>query len=118
MSEHLLCVHEYCVIILYSYWSKLYGDGELTWGRTCIVFSILDNKAHVRNLADPDLTDIGMRQAMDAHAAWEAERQLEVGIPLPEKLYCSPMTRALHTHIITFKGIITEENRKRLVSEV
>ena len=69
-------------------------------------------------LADPDLTDIGIRQAMDAHAAWDAETKLEIGIPLPEKQYCSPMTRAMHTHIITFTDIIPGENKKTIILEV
>jgi len=82
-----------------DYWSKLDGDGELTWG------------------PDPNLTDIGIRQAKDARAAWEAEIQLEISIPLPEKLYCSPMTRAIHTHDITFEGLTLPENRKTVILE-
>lgn len=66
---------------------------------------------------DPNLTDIGIRQAKDARAAWEAEIQLEISIPLPEKLYCSPMTRAIHTHDITFEGLTLPENRKTVILE-
>jgi len=82
-----------------QYWSKLNGDGELIWG------------------PDPDLTDIGVRQAEEAHAAWNAETSLEIGIPLPEKLYCSPMTRAMRTHVITFEGIIADVHTKTIILE-
>ena len=53
------------------------GDGELIWG------------------PDPDLTQIGVDQAIAAGELWKAE--LQYGIPLPEKHYASPMQRALHT---------------------
>ncbi|KIM83493.1 hypothetical protein PILCRDRAFT_6923 [Piloderma croceum F 1598] len=98
-GHHNVAENKYGTKAWDDYWSKLNGDGELVWG------------------PDPDLTDVGIRQAKEAHAAWEAERKLEVGIPLPEKLYCSPMTRAMHTHIITFDGIITVENQKTLILE-
>jgi len=41
-----------------------------------------------------------------AHNSWKAE--LAFGLPLPEKFYCSPMTRALRTHTIIFNGIVGE----------
>jgi len=82
-----------------EYWSKLDGDGVLTWG------------------PDPELTDIGVCQAKDTHAAWEAETKLDIPIPLPEKQYCSPMMRAMQTHAITFAGIITDETRKTVILE-
>lgn len=66
--------------------------------------------------ADPNLTEIGTGQAAMAHALWKAE--LADGLPLPEKLYCSPMSRALQTHSITFVGIIVDENCKTVVLEV
>jgi broad specificity phosphatase PhoE len=79
-----------------EYWSKLDGDGELAWG------------------PDPDLTDTGKDQAAMAHTSWIEE--LAFGLPLPEKLYCSPMTRALQTHAITFNGII-DKSYKTVVLE-
>lgn len=57
-----------------------------------------------RKTADPLLTDLGKDQARLAHEAWVTE--LSNGLPLPHKFYCSPMTRALHTHSITFDGIL------------
>lgn len=53
--------------------------------------------------ADPLLTDVGEEQAKEAHAAWAAE--IPSGALLPEKLYTSPMTRAMHTNDITFEGL-------------
>ena len=50
------------------------------------------------------------------HAAWKEEMQH--GIPLPEKLYCSPMTRAMRTCELTFGGIINFAERPPLVLEV
>ncbi|KAK7050599.1 F-box domain-containing protein [Favolaschia claudopus] len=69
-----------------DYWSKLNGDGELTWG------------------PDPELTDLGKTQASAANEVWKAERTAQ--IPFPRKLYCSPMTRALQTYLVTFDGVI------------
>ncbi|KZP29798.1 phosphoglycerate mutase-like protein [Athelia psychrophila] len=68
-----------------EYWAALNGDGELVWG------------------PDPLLTDVGEEQAKEAHAAWAAE--IPSGALLPEKLYTSPMTRAMHTNDITFEGL-------------
>jgi phosphohistidine phosphatase SixA len=65
--------------------------------------------------ADPDLTDVGRDQALRAHNSWKAE--LAFGLPLPEKFYCSPMTRALRTHTIIFNGIVGE-TPKTVILEV
>ncbi|TBU47436.1 histidine phosphatase superfamily, partial [Dichomitus squalens] len=64
------------------YWSKLNGDGEMTWG------------------PDPELTDVGIQQAKAARQAWKKERAH--GIPLPERHYGSPFQRALRTFHDTF----------------
>jgi len=73
------------------------GDGVIIWG------------------PDPELTSIGKSQAREVHKAWEAE--LAANIPLPQKLYCSPLTRAMTTNQITFDGILTDENRRTVVVE-
>ncbi|KXN88386.1 putative phosphomutase PMU1 [Leucoagaricus sp. SymC.cos] len=65
--------------------SKRNGDSEITWG------------------PDPELTEIGINQAIEAKHGWEAELPFE--IPLPERLYVSPLTRAMDTLRITFDGI-------------
>ncbi|KAI9574378.1 histidine phosphatase superfamily [Boletus coccyginus] len=81
-----------------EYWAKLNGDDEITWG------------------PDPLLTPLGEQQAQMAHAAWDGERRF--GIPLPEKLYTSPLTRAIRTHQVTFddasglNAIIVENMRE------
>ncbi|KAI0296607.1 phosphoglycerate mutase-like protein, partial [Russula brevipes] len=67
-------------------WSLLDGDGELTWG------------------PDPKLTTTGEEQARSAHAAWE--REVLRGAPVPQRFYCSPLTRAIRTFELTFEGVL------------
>lgn len=67
-------------------WALLNGDGELTWG------------------PDPRLTAIGEEQARSAHAAWE--REIHRGVPIPQKYYCSPLTRAIRTLELTFVDVL------------
>ncbi|KAG1868109.1 phosphoglycerate mutase [Suillus tomentosus] len=81
-----------------SYWSKKNGDGELIWG------------------PDPELTTLGQEQAKAAHNAWKQERKFD--IPLPGKLYCSPLTRAIHTNKITFDSIIPESQRTMIIENL
>jgi len=80
-----------------AYWAMLDGDGDLVWG------------------PDPELTPLGKQQALMASNEWKSE--LSYGIPLPQKLYCSPMTRALDTNRITFDGILTDESRRTIIME-
>ncbi|KAL1745519.1 histidine phosphatase superfamily [Schizophyllum fasciatum] len=70
-----------------DYWSKLTGDGEITWG------------------PDPELTPLGKAQAAEARAVWQQETA--AGLPLPKLLLSSPFTRALDTLRITFDGLQT-----------
>ncbi|KAG6910358.1 hypothetical protein DXG01_011073, partial [Tephrocybe rancida] len=65
--------------------------------------------------ADPELTPIGERQALDAQDAWRLE--LSLGIPLPGKLYSSPMTRALKTCELTFDSLMSDQYRRPTVLE-
>jgi broad specificity phosphatase PhoE len=65
------------------------------------------------------LTELGISQASRAHDAWKEE--LTFRMPLPDKMYCSPLTRAIRTHEITFRGIVPESERstrKAVVVEV
>ncbi|KAK1234729.1 putative phosphoglycerate mutase pmu1, partial [Marasmius sp. AFHP31] len=78
-------------------WSKLNDDGELVWG------------------PDPELTTIGEDQARVANAVWKEE--FHFNIPLPRRRYCSPMTRALRTYVLTFDGIELPEGTRPLVLE-
>ncbi|KZP29808.1 phosphoglycerate mutase-like protein [Athelia psychrophila] len=68
-----------------EHWAVLNGDGELVWG------------------PDALLSDVGEQQARDVHAAWEVE--ISNGVPLPGKVYTSPLTRAMQTNAITFEGL-------------
>ncbi|MCJ1338970.1 hypothetical protein MMC09_004259 [Bachmanniomyces sp. S44760] len=68
-----------------TYWSKLDGDGTLTW-------------------ADAHLTETGIKQAHIAGHFW-AEEIKEEKIPLPEGYYASPLDRCLTTATITFQGL-------------
>lgn len=65
--------------------------------------------------ADPRLTAVGEGQAVTIREAWSVEKT--AGIPLPEKLYCSPLNRALKTCELMFEGI-TPHDRKVLIIEV
>ncbi|KAI6024508.1 histidine phosphatase superfamily [Pisolithus marmoratus] len=80
------------------YWSKLNGDGELIWG------------------PDPELTPLGEGQADQAHVAWKTE--LQRGLPFPEKLYCSPLTRAIRTHQRSFKDLNPDGRRTTIVENI
>lgn len=81
-----------------SYWSKKNGDGELTWG------------------PDPELTKLGKEQARLAQNVWKEE--LNFCIPVPGKLYCSPLSRAVRTSTITFDSIIPELQRPMIVENL
>ncbi|KAK7453401.1 putative phosphoglycerate mutase pmu1 [Stygiomarasmius scandens] len=67
-----------------EYWSKLDGDGEITWG------------------PDPELTPLGEEQARSVTDAWRAEIPFSIPIPKRSARICSPMTRALNTYLLTF----------------
>lgn len=62
-------------------------------------------------LADPRLTDTGERQAREAHAAWQCERSRDVPVPVPQRFYCSPLTRAIRTFELTFENLLPEPPR-------
>ncbi|KAK2464588.1 hypothetical protein APHAL10511_003377 [Amanita phalloides] len=53
--------------------------------------------------ADAYLTPYGEQQAVKARDAWKGE--LPFGIPVPDKMYCSPLTHALRTHEMTFGDV-------------
>ncbi|KAI9574307.1 histidine phosphatase superfamily [Boletus coccyginus] len=79
-------------------WTRLNGDGELVWG------------------PDPELTELGIEQAKNAHQAWKTE--LEYSIPLPEKLYSSPMRRAIKTNQVTFEGLLRPDLKTTIVENI
>ncbi|KAF8532048.1 phosphoglycerate mutase [Gautieria morchelliformis] len=69
-----------------THWAKLNGDKNMTWG------------------PDPKLTELGIQQARAVNSAWNAE--IKHDMPLPQSLYTSPLTRAVHTALITFDGLL------------
>lgn len=81
-----------------DYWSKLNGDGVWTWG------------------PDPALTPKGEGQADEAHAAWQEE--LQFGLALPDKLYCSPLSRAIRTNQLTFSGLLPAGRKTVIVENI
>ncbi|KAG8973651.1 hypothetical protein FRC05_008587 [Tulasnella sp. 425] len=73
-----------------DYWSLLNGNGTITWG------------------PDAKLTELGIEQARMAHQRWVTELHSGGGIPLPTKLYSSPLSRAAKTLEITFQNVTHE----------
>jgi broad specificity phosphatase PhoE len=65
--------------------------------------------------ADPRLTPIGEEQARNVRAAWE--REISRGVPVPQRFYCSPLTRAVRTLELTFEGVLPA-HLKPLILEV
>lgn len=65
--------------------------------------------------ADSDLTPVGIAQALRIKEEWDKEH--DFGIPCPEKIYTSPLTRALKTCDIAFDWIINKQ-KSVLVVEV
>ncbi|KAJ1326438.1 glucosyl-3-phosphoglycerate phosphatase [Microdochium nivale] len=71
-----------------SYWSKLEGDGTITW-------------------ADADLTETGKAQARALSAFWRGALSSDGGVrvPAPQRYYVSPHSRTLETCKLSFEGI-------------
>lgn len=67
------------------YWSKLDGNGTITW-------------------ADAHLTATGIQQVEQAQAFWYQQITTEK-IPVPESYYTSPLSRCLATANITFSAL-------------
>jgi broad specificity phosphatase PhoE len=63
--------------------------------------------------ADPRLTAIGEEQARSAHTAWE--REILRGVPIPQKYYCSPLTRAIRTLELTFVDVLPAHTKPLIV---
>ncbi|CAE6489356.1 unnamed protein product [Rhizoctonia solani] len=68
--------------------------------------------------ADPPLTPLGESQAKKLNNLWKAELQRSSDpIPLPTKLFCSPLSRALATMKITFEGLLLANANARTLGE-
>lgn len=78
-------------------WSKLNGDGKLVWA------------------PDPELTELGIQQAVDNGTEWG--RQLSKGCKLPTKWFSSPFTRSIDTLINTWTTHIDISREKPLIKE-
>lgn len=99
-----------------SYWSRINGDGEITWGREYRnTFSRKPNLM-ISRTADPLLTALGKEQAAAIQKELKAEAAL--GLPPPDKRYCSPFSRALDTCDISFEGVYEAHPHPVLVVEV
>ncbi|GAA5826790.1 hypothetical protein JCM5353_003237 [Sporobolomyces roseus] len=76
-----------------NHWSMEYGDGNMTWG------------------PDPNLTPLGVEQAQAINKAWKKE--VQAAVPLPQKLYSSPLSRAASTLEITWNDILIDNGQVR-----
>ncbi|KAG6335892.1 hypothetical protein ID866_3201, partial [Astraeus odoratus] len=65
--------------------------------------------------ADPELTPKGEGQADSARAIWKTE--LQFGLPFPD-LYSSPLTRAIRTNQITFRGLFPDDRKTTIVENI
>jgi len=90
---HNVAVDKYGIDEWERRWSKKNGNGEITWG------------------PDAKLTPLGEAQARGVNEVWKAElARLDDPIPIPTKLFSSPLARALATTDITFKDVIPKDN--------
>ncbi|KAL4076311.1 histidine phosphatase superfamily [Scleroderma citrinum] len=55
-------------------------------------------------------------QVDEVHAEWQKEHRF--GIPLPDKLYCSPLTRAIQTNERTFSGLLPGDRKTVIVENI
>ena len=106
-------------LIFHRYWSKLNGDGEIVWGRTyysiyvLFIQFVLPIPCH---LADPKLTPLGIKQAHVIQDIWKTESLH--GLTPPHRLYCSPLSRALHTCDIMLDRVFQHNYHPVTVVEV
>ncbi|THU84942.1 phosphoglycerate mutase-like protein [Dendrothele bispora CBS 962.96] len=86
-----------------EYWSKLDGDGEITWG------------------PDAELTPLGEDQARSVTSAWKSELPFDIPVPKRNARFCSPMTRAFSTYSLTFafenEGLKLQGDQKPVILE-
>ncbi|CAI6092660.1 unnamed protein product [Clonostachys chloroleuca] len=82
------------------HWSKLEGDGNRTW-------------------YDAELVDEGVEQAK-ALGTFFAEGVKNMGFPVPDTLYTSPLARCLETAKLVFKGVVEGQGKpfKPIVKEL
>ena len=76
-----------------------------------LVSNVLSLTSHLS--ANRVLTQLGEQQVWDARSAWETEQRF--GVPVPERLYTSPLTRAIHTNQITFDDTMVSSLERTIV---
>ncbi|KAG9123019.1 hypothetical protein FRC07_000346 [Ceratobasidium sp. 392] len=81
-----------------SYWGKLNTDGKITW-------------------ADAELTELGKEQAKQAAEVWITEMNRPEPVPLPTKVFSSPLSRAVLTLEITFSEVLERTNVRPYIIE-
>ena len=67
-------------------------------------------------LADPQLTPLGIEQARAIQDMWKTE--ILHGLAAPHRLYCSPLSRALHTCDIMLDGVFQPNHPPVTIVEV
>ena len=77
----------------------------------CVLNYVISLTSHLS--ADPELKQSGEQQARDARSAWETEQCF--GVPVPERLYTSPLTRAIRTNQITFDDTMVSGLERTIV---
>ncbi|QRV96971.1 histidine phosphatase family containing protein [Ceratobasidium sp. AG-Ba] len=82
-----------------QYWSLLNTDGNITWG------------------PDAELTEYGKTQAEETANLWGHELARPDPVPIPTKMFSSPLTRAGQTLDITFRAILKSDSVRPYVIE-
>jgi broad specificity phosphatase PhoE len=77
------------------YWSRIDGDGKITW-------------------VDPELTAVGIQQALELRDFWAKAIQND-GVCAPTSFYTSPLRRCLHTAQLTWSTILKHPQAKSIV---
>lgn len=79
-------------------WHSMETDGEIVYA------------------PDPNLTEVGMKQAIENNVAWK--QQIADGAPLPAKFYVSPLQRSCRTLQLTWDGIRPDNLRPKVVESL
>ncbi|CUM66557.1 uncharacterized protein PRCAT00004226001 [Priceomyces carsonii] len=95
---HNVIVSKYGHHAWYSKWHALGTDGDIVYA------------------PDPDLTELGVNQAKENHAAWK--EQLAKGAPKSSKFYVSPLKRSCDTLRYTWEGLAPETFHPVIVEDL
>ncbi|KAK6873337.1 MAG: histidine phosphatase family protein [Asgard group archaeon] len=84
-------------------WNRLYTDGVSTWG------------------PDPQLTELGIEQALDNNKTWKQElvnnKHNNKDLIKPTRFFSSPFSRSIDTLFNTWKDIVDLKEVKPLIQE-